>query len=309
MKSDYTTYQDPVWEKHREEYEARYAHPVIHAACFKDAEDRQVFDTEKLEFAYTKFASERRKRAELGTQHHWLASWAYRTAGFMWRYRRLHHFFMAPGAAAHCSSLEPLPLDYSSPNVYGLPACLPVRHPPQTYYHWFTGGDSRCIPGGFVLHFPIEEGQRSILVVPSASRRVFEDPQGPQAHLYHNQNWQFMACDGRSWTAWRRGISVGDGRTQELDRLVLGFGAYYAANQENFTEAEIHDTKFELGPYRGDHTAVKTGSLRTVIPHTVPNYQRKYRHWRYTNMRGQVGWVNGYCVKVASAQDDVQIVA
>jgi hypothetical protein len=201
---------------------------------------------------------------------------------FLWKFRRIRHFFLAPGVADFCvGAVKELSEDYS--NV--LPEC---PHVPG------VGGTGRQ-QSGFALHFPASERGRSIICMPD-----FQVP--APGNAYHS--YYVAVTDGESVAVLNRNTDLppADAETQRMEKTVFGFSLYIAAFPGALHPGEpgqIH----VVSHYRGDHTVVGRTAVvdeedrAATSPHWRRGHFNLLTHPRYTHKRFQSVYIRGCFVR------------
>jgi hypothetical protein len=215
---------------------------------------------------------------------------------FMWKYRKITHYFLAPGVASFCtSSVKELTPDFCK----RLPECEPVDPPENSLPMVVVVGDDMKMRGGFAIHFPTSERKHSIMVLPNS-----EIPHPGQKAIYR---YFFAASDGidtvlmqkENFDSFWDGVDRG---AHGMARLVFGLSLYMDAFPDAVVEASGEDVK---------HIGYYSGQRRTVTPNEIVDEERRHGvspHWRrghfrvlaserFTRKQGQTVYVRGTFVK------------
>lgn len=215
---------------------------------------------------------------------------------FMWKYRKITHYFLAPGVATFCaSSVKDLTPDFCK----RLPECEPIDPPHNPLPLVVVVGDDMKMRGGFAIHFPTSERQHSILVLPDA-----EIPHPLQKAVY---KYYFAASDGTDTVLMQKenfdsfwdGVDTGaDG----IARIVFGLSLYMDAFPDAVLPASSDDVK-HIGHYDGAKNRVAANSIVTeeerhgISPHWRRGHFRILVSERFTRKQGQTVYVRGTFVK------------
>ena len=240
---------------------------------------------------------------------------------FLWRFRSVQHFFLAPGVAAFCAdSVKEFSEDYCK----RLPACVPVAAPctgrewafaaPLSY---FGAGGADKIQGGFAIHFPATERQRSVMVIPDANLPVPPNaiPNNPQG-LCGILKYYFVASDGENNVLMQTNspteFSSDCDDARWIARLVFGLSLYMDAFPDAVVNAgaeSIHQIKH----YEGKGMLVARNYIideehtHSISPHWRRGHFRLLRSEKFVHKHGQTVYVRGAFVKGAAFDvlDDV----
>ena len=215
---------------------------------------------------------------------------------FMWKFRKLHHYFLAPGIADFCAgSVKEFSPDYCKP----LPECDAID-PPANPSPWVVVvGDDKMMRGGFAIHFPTSERNRSIIVLPDA---VIPHPNGKAYFRYY-----FAASDGVDTVLMQRENQnafwdgVDDGAAW-IARLIFGLSLYMDAFPDAVVAASGEDVK-HIGYYSGQRSTVTPNEIvdeerrHGVSPHWRRGHFRVLASERFTRKQGKTVYVRGTFVK------------
>ena len=223
----------------------------------------------------------------------WGDDWELRCAAlgthleFLWRYRRIQHFFLAPGVADFCvSSVREYSLEYCK----RLPECEPVDIGPVP---GFEVQSVSGISGGFAIHFPAAERRRSVMVIP---RWVYGDFEyycafndGEDVVILSTDSFDLTNHDSDTSTDW-------------LTKLVLGFSLYTDAFPDTVVEAKDDGIR-KINRYSGTRNVVARNEIvdeerrNGRIPHWRIGHWRLLSSPRFVRKRGQTVYVKGAFVK------------
>ncbi len=208
---------------------------------------------------------------------------------FLWKFRSIEHFFLAPGVAEFCaSSVKEFSHDYCK----RLPACKSVNGPGQT---------TQTQQGGFAIHFPAKERQRSVMVIPDALLPTWGND---QAHAF--KRYYFVANDSEDTVFMQQSTpdEIFNGEPQQawLAKLVFGLSLYMDAFPDAVVEAgaeNIHQIKH----YDGARHIVNRNEIideeqkHSVSPHWRRGHFRLLASAKFVRKQGQTVYVRGTFVK------------
>jgi len=224
------------------------------------------------------------------------------------------HYFLAPGVSDFCvSSVKEFSEDYCK----RFPPCDPVSAPSYNWQYPFAGtlehfnqGSRDKVQGGFAVHFPAKERQRSIMVIPNAfipipANAIPNNPTGRPGILHY----YFCAGDGEDTLLMQaRGGKVlksdfgSDAGTDWIAKLVFGLSLYIDAFPDAVVEAgaeNIHQIKH----YDGARHIVTRNEIvdeeqqRSVSPHWRRGHFRLLASAKFVRKQGQTVYVRGTFVK------------
>jgi len=230
---------------------------------------------------------------------------------FLWRFRKVTHYFLAPGVADFCvSSVKEFSEDYCK----RLPACDPVDAP-CTRQEWvfaaslsyFHKGPADKVQGGFAIHFPAKERQRSVMVVPDAwipvpPKAIPNNPtgQGGAMHYY------FIANDGEDTLLMQPSANLrefgSDAGTDWLAKLIFGLSLYIDAFPDAVVEAGAENVH-QIKHYDGARHVVNRNEIvdeehrHSVSPHWRRGHFRLLTSAKFVRKQGQTVYVRGTFVK------------
>jgi len=214
---------------------------------------------------------------------------------FLWRFRKITHYFLSPGVADFCvSSVKEFSEEYSK----RLPVCDPVDGPsgldfpfvaPLSYF--YIGAKDK-IQGGFAVHFPVKERIRSVMVIPDAYIPV------PPNGLSNNATGQggmlryyFVANDGDDTLLMQQNSDFkefgSDDGTLWLGKMVFGLSLYMDAFPDSVVKADAENIH-QIKHYEGCRHVVNRNEIvdeehrHSVSPHWRRGHFR-LRHDLYTN--------------------------
>lgn len=239
---------------------------------------------------------------------------------FIYRFRPVTHFFLSPGISDFCvSNVKSLTQDYCK----RLPYCVPVAAPysprrPHEIIHplsYYGKGESDKIQGGFVVHFPRSERDRSVVVIPNAlypnpiTKRI-EGGVGDYVQIF------FAANDGQHSLLINENVTEGDffsphnalqtsgcrGSTIWLAKLIFGLSLYMDAFPDAVVEATgemVHKVKHYKGNrnYVGRSTFMDEDVRHSVSPHWRRGHFRLLTSEKFIHKQGQTVFVRGSFVK------------
>lgn len=221
---------------------------------------------------------------------------------FLWRFRPVQHFFLAPGVARFCaSSVREFSKDYCK----RLPPCplvdAPLPGAPPVFLSAMVDGRP-VIAGGFAIHFPACERQRSVLVVPDCCI-----PLGADRMLYYF----FAASDGEDTVLMQSdsslnppagALSDGESDAAELAKIVFGLSLYMDAFPETVVPAGSDDVK-HIGHFEGQRRFVAGNAIveeerrHGVSPHWRRGHFRLLTSMRFVHKQGLTVYVRGSFVR------------
>jgi hypothetical protein len=254
---------------------------------------------------------------------HWDRDSAYvdNVLEFLWRFRSVQHFFLAPGVAAFCADSVK---EFSEGYCKSLPPCEPVAAPcsgPDLAFaaplSYFGAGAADKIQGGFAIHFPASERQRSVMVIPDANLPVPPNaiPNNPQG-LCGIVKYYFVASDGENsvlmQTRTPTEFSADCDGARWIARLVFGLSLYMDAFPDAVVNAGA-DSIHHIKHYEGHRILVARNYIideehtHSISPHWRRGHFRLLRSETFVHKRGQTVYVRGAFVKGAAFDvlDDV----
>lgn len=226
---------------------------------------------------------------------------------FLWKFRRVTHYFLAPGVAEFCvSSVKEFSVDYCK----RLPFCAPVMAPPNRCGFRYCAPVDICPPGtiqgGFAVHFPVKERQRSVMVIPDA---FIPAPYKPSANTndgddYIALHYYFIANDGEDTLLMQptADFICGNEGAKWIAGLVFGLSLYMDAFPDVVVEAgteSIHQINHYDGARRVicRNEIVDEEHLHSVSPHWRRGHFRLLSSERFVHKKGQTVYVRGTFVK------------
>lgn len=205
------------------------------------------------------------------------------SALFMYKFRNITHYFLDPGVAEFCISAVRKPDPAFADKIARYPAiAAPKRHAENPYgidqQLWVVkdvGSDLPC--GGFAIHFPKKERDKSIIVLPHCCAVA--------AHIASASAWTqmlFATTDGSrtTWVGYPDKCSFDAWTPTEEDRLVFGLSLYMDAFPGTVRPAADHGIE-RLKKVAGDPIAIAANS-------DVQHYGRRSMtspHWRRSHFR------------------------
>lgn len=218
---------------------------------------------------------------------------------FLWKYRKIKHFFLAPGVADFCvSNVKSFSSEYCKP----LPVCENVDKPRSSenisgilpFCYSFNGMGGK-IQGGFAIHFPSKERQRSVMVIPNAMIPLSEKA----CFTYY-----FTAGEGISTCAMNPDVEFDCNNDDNvwIPKLVFGLSLYMDAFPDAVVEAtsdNVHNVKY----YEGDGHVVARNEIidedkrNSVSPHWRRGFFRLLTSKHFVKKQGQTIYVRGTFVK------------
>ncbi|MEI6634767.1 MAG: hypothetical protein WCP22_13260 [Chlamydiota bacterium] len=231
---------------------------------------------------------------------------------FLWKFRRLDHYFLAPKVADFCA--DAVKDNATTDFAKAIPPCAPVAVPcgpkgpfPQVVL------DDRTMVSGFALHFRAGERRRSIMVIPGYSTAGATLIGGvPTAVGY---NYCFAAFDGENCaladTIYREDDENSikpllghqpDISTDAMLRTVYGFGMYIAAFPQSLHSAKAEDV-LDCDSYSGRMKVVERDAVveeeerNGVSPHFRRGHFKLLTAERYTHKRWQSVYERGCFVR------------
>jgi hypothetical protein len=201
---------------------------------------------------------------------------------FLWKFRRIRHYFLAPGVADFCAaSVREISPDYSA----ALPDCPAVPAP--------DSGDP--LISGFAIHFPACERDRSIVCIPH-----FTLPLDADTALYYYA----AATNGEDVMLLNRDsfVDAFDDQALRMAKTIFGFSLYIAAFPEALhagDPGQIH----VAAHYRGEHAVVGRTPIideedrAATSPHWRRGHFKLLSHPRFVHKRFQSVYVRGCFVR------------
>lgn len=230
---------------------------------------------------------------------------------FLWKYRKINHYFLAPGVAEFCvSSVKELNADYCKT----LPVCEPVDKPfslPDRDFienlEAFGQGSPDKVLGGFAIHFPSKERTRSIMVIPNMIVPV------PPEAIPNNVTGQggmmkyyFAAADGKNVVLSNKSTNYKDFGADEttywIPKFVFGLSLYMDAFPETVVKGgaeSVHQIKHYSGSTHmvGRNEMVDEEASHSVSPHWRRGHFRLLSSEKFVRKHGQTVFVRGTFVK------------
>lgn len=265
MKTAYSTYCSPFW------------------GCFKRAYPRRT------ETDFVKAIRLLIEQAKINGSY-FDADTAYvdNVIEFIWRFRKIKHFFLAPGIADFCiDSVKELTNDYCK----RLPECLPVE--PLPNFEIMVDGNKE-MQGGFAIHFPSKERQRSVLVWPNASI--------PQADGKHVALYYCAATDGIDTVVIQKDNNFPEGDGTWIAKLVFGLSLYMDAFPDAVVDAGS-ESVHQINRYTGARHIVNRNEIvdeehrHGVSPHWRRGHFRLLTAERFVHKQGLTVYVRGAFIK------------
>jgi hypothetical protein len=221
---------------------------------------------------------------------------------FIWKYRKLQHYFLSEGLADFlASSVKDFTLDFCRK----LPCS--TRDPSLAAEEYNAGVLHKSIdetnvfrllekdkPIAFALHFPVQEKRRSIIVWPDACM-IDKSANGVRT-------WFFAASDSEDICVMQ--IGSGDmGDASWMCRVIFGFSLYIEAFPEVVADCQ-HGEIPHINHYKGSRKTVcvnevvaQENSGAAASPHFRRGHFRVLHSERYTKKRGQIVFVKGCFVR------------
>lgn len=229
-------------------------------------------------------------------------TWAQTACLFVWKYRKLEHYFLTEGLADFlASSVKDYTLDFCRK----LPCS--VREPSLAANEYKAGVIHKPIdetnvlrilekdkPIAFALHFPVQEKRRSIVVLPDACM-IDKSVNGVHA-------WFFAASDSEDICVMQ--IGSGDmGDCSWMCRVIFGFSLYIEAFPEVVVECQQGEIP-HINHYKGSGKTVRANEIvsqenskAAASPHFRRGHFRVLHSERYTKKRGHIVFVKGCFVR------------
>lgn len=226
---------------------------------------------------------------------------------FLWRFRKVSHYFLAPGVADFCASSVK---EFSNDYCKRLPSCAPVDAPcsrPEWLFAAtlanFDRGPSDKIQGGFAVHFPAKEHRRSVMVIPDAfvpvpAHAIANNPAGRGGALHY----YFVANDGEDTLLMQPSADFqdngSDAGTFWIAKLIFGLSLYMDAFPDAVVAAgdnTIHQIKHYDGVrhFVARNEIVEEEHRHSVSPHWRRGHWRLLASARFTRKQGQTVYVRG----------------
>lgn len=226
---------------------------------------------------------------------------------FLWRFRKVNHYFLAPGVADFCARSV---REFSGEYCKRLPPCDAVPTPcsspesaflaPLSYFH---AGSKDKVQGGFAVHFPAKERSRSVMVIPDALIPV--PLAGNLTSWGGMMQYYFVANDGEDTLLMQKSAPReygSDEGTLWLSRLVFGLSLYMDAFPDAVVEAGT-DAIHQINHYDGHRHIVKRNEIvdeeqqHSVSPHWRCGHFRLLTSEKFVRKHGQTVYVRGTFVK------------
>lgn len=237
---------------------------------------------------------------------------------FLYRFRPIRHYFLDPGVADFCRDAV---REFSEDYCKQLPECPPVKQPAIDGsgvgvfwpFAWKSDGRPHApvigqqpleTGGGFAVHFPDAEKQRSLVCIPGYRTSARDFPVG-------QRRYYCAITDGQACMLIQPGIRrwFDNDYSNHMAKTILGLSLYLdafpdavAASQEpqpmSFDEG-CHDGEHGRGPWYtvGRNEIVEEEHTHGVNPHWRRGHYRLLKSERYVNMRGKAVYVRGAFVK------------
>jgi len=216
---------------------------------------------------------------------------------FLWKYKRIRHYFLAPGVAQFCRDAVK---DYTPDYCKRLPNCAPVSQPTvgKTVVFWpFAGGVSDT-EGGFAIHLPSQESQRSLICIPDYHNPI------PRTHLpqgmdFGGEHYYCAITDGNDSVMMQPhpGLFSDDG-ADNMAKLVLGLSLYMDAFPDAVVEA-VAENVHKIKHYGGARRIVNRNEIvdeehrHSVSPHWRRGHFRLLTSAKFVRKQGQTVYVRG----------------
>ena len=276
MKTAYSTFSNGVWQ------------------AFK------MISKDRSESDFCRFAQQAIHHKLTSTQDELNAAWMLLDATllFLWKFRKIQHYFLAPGVADFCaSSVKEFTPDYCN----RFPLCPTVDAPAGTPFTYTLGNQ---MPGGFALHFPAAEHRKSIVAVPqyillSFRKDKWEDGSNGIEEIF------YVAAGGDGW-----GRAMLQEKVDclmvpdacEMGRVLFGLSLYMDAFPDAVVEAGAENVH-QVTHYDGSRRIVNRNEIvdeehrHSVSPHWRRGHFRLLTSARFVSKQGQTVYVRGTFVK------------
>lgn len=207
---------------------------------------------------------------------------------FLWKFRRIQHYFLQPGVADFCASaVKELSPEYSN----ALPFCPSV-----------PGVDNEePLQSGFALHFPAAERTRSLICIPGCSFPISPDA----TYCYY-----LAVADGDAVALLQRDSTIdADAEALLMVKTIFGFSLYINAFPDVLRPGAPGDVHC-AGHYGGAHTIIGRAPVvaeeerGALTPHWRRGHFHLLTHPRYTHKRFQSVYVSGCFVRGAALEVD-----
>lgn len=198
----------------------------------------------------------------------------------IWRFSEMDHYFLAPGVTAFVTGAVK---DFSSEYLKRLPECK----------SWpYLGGPEMC-SGGFAIHFPAKERQKSLIVIPKA--RFYTSKAKTMT-----EGFEFVVTDGHKMVL-ANPCNIDKGDDEEytfIAKVVYGLSLYMDAFPETVVPAgsdTVHNIKHYHGPQKtvARNSVVEEEERRGVSPHWRRGHFRLLTSERFVRKQGQTVYVKG----------------
>lgn len=243
---------------------------------------------------------------------------------WLWRYRRIQHYFLAPGVAEFCiGAVKELSSEYRQT----MPICRPVQAPDDgdlsSLRCLFTERDSDGrVPSGFAIHIPLSDPvvgdtAESFIVVPRIAQwdrasgtklpsdnRSFAYVGQGEAGVRTNEDESLMCLIDPSNTL----HSIGD-KTDRIMRFLYGFSLYMEAFSDSVIAPSPGDIT-DVDTYHGQCKLVTVSKdmvddlKNRLLPHFRRGHFMLLSSERYVNKRFQVVYRKGTFVRGRASEVD-----
>ena len=211
-----------------------------------------------------------------------------------WKFGRINHYFLAPGLANFLiGSVKELSPDYCK----ALPECEPIPAPSEDLL-FSDLRNHKQIQGAFAIHFPVSEGQQTLIVSPD-----FVAPLSYTAHQkgYFTATDSSLNCVCLNKDARKLEDNLNP-RTLEIAKIVFGLSLYMDAFPDVVVpsaDGQIHKVKKYTGSRQiiGMNKVAREESANSVSPHWRRGHYRLLQSETFTRKAGQTVYVKGCFVK------------
>ena len=284
MKQAYSTVKSNLWKVFKKQ---------------ANVVDEKSF-TEVCMIAYAGAMVELRKKhpyVDIGSRNHmiWDLDCFYydMLSLFLWKYRKMKHYFLDEGVADFCiTSVKDLSGEYAKE----LPDCDDVLPPRISPDDFFSKNEKGLVSGGFCIHFPSNEKQRSVVVVPKCVI-----PCNSDYRLYYD----FCATDGVDSCLMQKANKQADIDNEadgnpDLPKLICGLSLYMSAFPEYIQTADDikHIKRYKGASFTLSRSSVMVDEIKNSLsPHFRRGHFRLLSSDRYKNKKGQVVFIKGCFVR------------
>jgi hypothetical protein len=291
MKTAYSTYSTAVWPYFKRFYPKRT-------------------ERDYAEFAYRIYAEVASKVPAESRGITWMRDSIYveNYTNFLWKFRNLKHYFLAPGVANFCASSVK---DFSEEYCKRFPVCDHQEPPCSLDKYPFIEPDvaGGKIQGGFAVHFPTKEHRKSVIIIPNAIIPIKSPPKIEQEvpGVKYCMLFYFVASDGENTFIMQQDTKPNphnewDSDIKWMTRLIFGLSLYLDAFPDAVVEASAENVH-QIKHYDGTRCIVNRNEIvdeenrHSVTPHWRRGHFRILTSEKFVRKQGQTVYVRGTFVK------------